>query len=86
MPEYTMELCLCADGGTVAGDYIGKLNRLRALGGHAPYVGAPFGCTGSAHLAGQHIRCTSPAHAAPVVGTPINGWQVATAGAFIAHA
>lgn len=27
-----------------------------------PYDGEPFACTGHAHLAGQHIRCTSPAH------------------------
>lgn len=30
-----------------------------------PWTGPPFVCTGSAHLAGEHIRCTSPAHADP---------------------
>lgn len=27
-------------------------------------VTQPFQCTGSAHLIGEHIRCTSPAHRA----------------------
>lgn len=42
------------------------LNNLRARNGNpdarGPYEGEPFQCTGSAHLAGEHIRCTSPAH------------------------
>lgn len=47
--------------------YLDRLNRLRALsldGGEKPYetITEPFACTGHAHLAGEHIRCTSPAH------------------------
>lgn len=42
------------------------LNNLRARNGNAdarkPYEGEPFHCTGSAHVAGEHVRCTSPAH------------------------
>jgi hypothetical protein len=49
-------------------------------------------CTGHAHLAGEHIRCTSPIHSDPLpaglrAGDPIwiegenlNGWQVFTTG------
>lgn len=41
--------------------YLDQHNRFAAWTGHAP-VEEPFSCTGSAHLAGEHIRCTSPAH------------------------
>lgn len=45
------------------------LNNLRARNGSAdtrkPYEGEPFACTGSAHAAGEHVRCTSPAHRMP---------------------
>jgi len=78
LDEFTMNLRLCDDQGKVEGHYVGVLNHLRHLSGHAPYVGAPFACTGSAHLAGEHIRCTSPAHEV-ATGEPINGWQVSTA-------
>lgn len=57
---YTMELRLCDDYGMVSGKYIDILNNLRALGGHDPYNGKPFACTGDAHLAHNHIKCTSP--------------------------
>lgn len=47
------------------GTYLERLNNLRALtaphGEHKP-VPAPFVCTGSAHLADEHIKCTSVAH------------------------
>jgi hypothetical protein len=61
---YTMDLELCDAAGVT---HLERLNHLRALGGHDRYDGAPFPCTGHAHLAGQHIRCTSPAHVAPAV-------------------
>jgi hypothetical protein len=74
---YTMELRLCDDTGMVSLEaapdctppktYLDVLNVLRShtkpFGEHKP-VTESFACTGSAHLAGQHIRCTSPAHAA----------------------
>lgn len=45
--------------------YLKLLNNLRArtgpLGEHKP-VTEPFTCTGSAHLAGEHIRCTNRVH------------------------
>lgn len=41
--------------------YLGLHNRLAALSGHGPQTD-PFTCSGSAHYAGEHIRCTSPAH------------------------
>lgn len=73
-----MNLRLCDDDGMVEGHYVGVLNHLRHLSGHSPYQGDSFPCTGSAHLAGEHIHCTSPAH--EVVGRPLNGWQVTTTG------
>ena len=58
--NYTAALCLCDDEGTID---ILKLNALRALGGHDPYPDdAEIQCTGSAHLAGERIFCTSTAH------------------------
>lgn len=42
-----------------------------------PYEGPPFVCTGHAHLGGEHIRCTGPAHAVPVSTVVVAG----TAGA-----
>jgi hypothetical protein len=45
--------------------YLDRLNRLRALTrvrDRLEPVSQSFVCTGSAHLAGEHIRCTSPAH------------------------
>jgi hypothetical protein len=48
--------------------YLRLLNNLRAHNGdpdaRRPYTGEPFVCTGSAHLAGEVIVCTSPIHAA----------------------
>lgn len=72
---YTMEFRLCDDSGLVSYEktppnlfapgltYIGQMNNLKSYTGEAPYTGAPFGCTGHAHLAVNHIRCTSPIHA-----------------------
>lgn len=47
--------------------YLERLNRLRnmsrtAHGDKPEFIDEPFACTGNAHLAAQHIRCTSPAH------------------------
>lgn len=81
---YTIELRLCDDGGMVShnfpgdpehGSYLDRLNYLRAQTGlrdeHLP-VKDPFACTGNAHLAGHHVRCTSPAHAPRTVSvTPV---------------
>lgn len=77
----SLETRLCDDKGRVSHEavtptnplapgltYIQQLNNLRSRTPHAkPYEGEPFACTGSAHLAGCHIRCTSPAHAHPGV-------------------
>lgn len=65
-----MDAVLCDSDGMVStrrhpkfdGSFLHFLNHLRRLSGHAPYEGAPFPCTGSAHLAHEHIRCTSSAH------------------------
>lgn len=69
---FTTEWRLCDDEGMVSHNrhptdddvegatYIETLNFLRPA--DAPYTGDPFACTGSAHLSGEHIRCTSPAH------------------------
>lgn len=70
---YTLELRLCDNEGMVEGLYIDVLNGLRVLGDHDRYTGPPFPCTGSAHLAGHHIRCTSPAHYI-VDGDLLDGW------------
>lgn len=48
--------------------YLDRLNFLRNLtriaqGSKPETIDEPFACTGHAHLAGEHIRCTSPAHA-----------------------
>lgn len=47
--------------------YLDRLNRLRRWGAFArgesiDDITESFACTGSAHLAGEHIRCTSRAH------------------------
>ncbi len=73
---YTMEARLCDDAGMVSDvpvepdnpfdselTYLKQLNNLRGHTGLPPYDGEPFRCTGSAHLAREHIRCTSLAHA-----------------------
>jgi hypothetical protein len=65
-----MDLRLCDDAGMVAGKYLDVLNRLRGLSGKQPYEGKPFPCTGSAHLAGEHIRCVSTAHLRPLDALP----------------
>lgn len=75
---YTMDARLCDDAGMISDEpvtpgapgtqfdpqltYRKLLNNLRAHTGLAPYTGAPITCTGSAHLAGEHIRCTNPRH------------------------
>jgi hypothetical protein len=66
--------------------YLKLLNNLRAhnanLDARKPYDGEPFVCTGSAHLAGQHIRCTSPAHTrlrmADALGTGLDARHMRT--------
>lgn len=76
---YTLEARLCDDNGMVSHErtprnpvdpeltYIKQLNNLRSRTPEAaPYTGEPFLCTGSAHLAGMHIRCTNKVHAVPV--------------------
>lgn len=72
--EYTMNMRLCDDLGMVSYEpvhddlptahtsYLDRLNGLRSMSGHSPYEGEPFACTGDAHLAHEHIRCTSSAH------------------------
>lgn len=56
---YTMEMRLCDEDGMADLDLLAWM---RALGGHPTYVGRPFACTGSAHLAGEHVCCTNPFH------------------------
>lgn len=82
---YTMEARLCDDQGLVSHEpvrcpdmlrpewtYLRQLNHLRARTPNAaPYEGEPFACTGSTHLAGEHIRCVSPAHAVPLTAVPV---------------
>jgi hypothetical protein len=51
--------------------YYKQLNNLRRHSGFEPYEGEPFTCTGSAHLAGEHIRCTSIAHCPPQFRPPM---------------
>jgi hypothetical protein len=70
---YTTSLRLCDDDGSVSRkaivedsktldkSYLDRHNRLAAMTGHGP-VAEPFRCTGHAHLAAEHIRCTSIAH------------------------
>jgi hypothetical protein len=53
--------------------WVGKTRAVRG-NKHEP-ITEPFACTGHAHLIGEHIRCTSPAH-----GRPLNGWQHSTEG------
>jgi len=50
--------------------YRGLLNNLRAHTGLPPYEGEPFRCTGSAHLAGMLIWCTSPWHSGRISAGP----------------
>jgi hypothetical protein len=78
LDPFTMELRLCDDEGIVGSTriadgsspsgwtYLDRHNHLVTrgiLGAEAP-VKEPFYCTGSAHFACGHVRCTSPAHAA----------------------
>lgn len=72
-----MDLRLCDDAGNVAGHYMGVLNRLRRMSSREPFLGEPFPCTGSANLAGERIRCTSPAHEIEDERTP---WVVQLGG------
>lgn len=80
---YTAEARLCDDASLISDNpvtpgapgtavspgltYRQLLNNLRGHTGLEPYTGEPFRCTGSAHLAGQHWFCTSPAHSAKAV-------------------
>lgn len=75
--EFDCAARLCDDQGMVSHErvdephrpdetYLERLNRLRSYSGNPdarkPYTGEPFPCTGSAHLGGMHIQCSSPAH------------------------
>ena len=52
--DFTMALKLCDDDGIVRSG--------------AMHHGTDYPCTGSAHFAGEHIECISPAH--PGAGLP----------------
>lgn len=72
---YTAERRLCDDEGMVSTEpvadppefgppgltYLDRHNAMRMSMGK-PMWAEPFACTGSAHLVGEHFRCTSPAH------------------------
>lgn len=65
--------------------YLDRLNHLRSLSAfargeeHFERVTESFTCTGHAHLAGEHIRCTSPAHdPQPQPRSPIEWWTTIT--------
>lgn len=78
MTPYTMQVQLCDHEGLVSDEpvapgspgtvldpqltYRKLLDNLRAVTGLPPHVGLPFACTGSAHLAREHIQCTNPRH------------------------
>lgn len=74
MSDYTMDMRLCDDEGMISTrpiadglpaeqtSYLDRLNHLRSLGGDSRYEGGPVPCTGNAHLAYEHIRCTNPRH------------------------
>lgn len=80
---YTMDARLCDDAGMVSDERVPRgepgtaldpeltyrrlLDNLRAVGGLPRYTGPAFQCTGSAHLAGEHFRCTNPIHITVVV-------------------
>lgn len=87
MTGSAIEVRLCDDAGMVSDErvqpgshgtildpdltYRKLINNLRAHTGLPPYVGPPFPCTGSAHLAREVFRCTGPAHqrsTAPIPG------------------
>jgi hypothetical protein len=91
---YTGEVRLCDDSGMVSRErkeppnlfkpeltYLEGLNNMRAVEGMAP-VDEPFSCTGSAHLAHGHWRCTSPYHAKP---HPVHGGYPTPGVALAAH-
>lgn len=94
---YTAEARLCDDVGMVSDERVASgspgttfepeltygqlLNNLRKHTGLPPYVGEPFRCTGSAHLAREHFRCTNPIHAdpsSPAVPADECPWPVGT--------
>lgn len=71
-----MRLRMCDDEGMVSHDiveganlsasptltYLRLFNNLHGQTRSGNPTWEPFHCTGSAHLAGEHILCTSPAH------------------------
>lgn len=70
---YTMQIRMCDDDGMVSDEpappyplnltWLQMFNNMRRyLDLRSEEVTEPFHCTGSAHLGGQHILCTSPAH------------------------
>ena len=68
---FTLAIRLCDDAGMVSHEPVrddpatldtSYLARLQRLNPSVALEINPFRCTGHAHLAGEHIRCTSPAH------------------------
>lgn len=65
---FTMWDRLCDDDGMVTAKYLDHINHLRELTNtlrgdeHCKPVTEAFVCTGHAHLAGEHIRCSTPIH------------------------
>jgi hypothetical protein len=75
-----LDVRLCDDAGLISHErtatpngfdpdltYYKQFNNLRRNGGHEPFTGEPFACTGAAHLGPYVIRCTNPLHSAVVV-------------------
>lgn len=58
--DESVSLTLCDKDGLIRLDVF---NNLRALAGEKRYDGAPFNCTGGAHIGRASFRCTSSAHA-----------------------
>jgi hypothetical protein len=89
---YTTEARLCDDNGMVSDEHVAAgapgtildpeltyrrlLNNLRGHTGLPAWTGEPFACTGSAHLAREHIRCTNPIHVylSPNTTTTMTAW------------
>lgn len=62
MESYTTEARLCDDEGMVEDEFLDLYRRLATLDPERKVWDKPFVCTGSAHLGGEHIRCTSTYH------------------------
>jgi hypothetical protein len=66
---HTIHARLCDDTGTID---LAALNRLRTMTRQSPWAGDAFTCTGSFTAVGLTVRCTSPAHHAPLLSAEIN--------------